>query len=91
MRNKLAKRLRRDVMLSLYVGDGVTAEEVIKGKHDCAKEPEFKRTMRARKKNEKHPPSPEIINPVSDPEMKRLCNLRLKKRKYFKQSKSSKK
>lgn len=81
MRNKLAKRLRREVMLSLYVGDGVTAEEVIKGKHDCMKEKEFKRTFRARKVNEKHPPSAEIVNPVSDPEMKRLYDLRMKRNK----------
>lgn len=56
MRNSLAKPLRLDVAVKLYTDDEVSVEDVLKNRKDVFASPEFKRVMRARKKNEKRKP-----------------------------------
>jgi hypothetical protein len=62
MRNKLAKKLRKDVMLKLYLGDGVTEKDLKKGKHDVFRTGDFKSTYRARKKNEIKKRKQQVVN-----------------------------
>lgn len=88
MNNKKAKRLRKTVMLAMYAGDGVTAADVRKGKHDVMQQPEFKRVFRARKRNEsKHRPEPNMVSVLlgEDLKLKELRRVRLKKDKLRKQ------
>jgi hypothetical protein len=85
MRNKKAKRLRKDVMLKMYVGDDVTEQDVRKGKHDVMKSIDFKRVYRARKRNESAPPKQRVKHMESgggyDHEMKRMHDVRLNRKK----------
>jgi hypothetical protein len=51
MRNSLAKKLRLDVAVKLFVGEGVSKEDVLKDKKSVYASDEFKSVYRARKKN----------------------------------------
>lgn len=66
MRNKLVKKLRKEVMIKLYVGDDVTEKDIRKGKHDVMDSMDFKRVFRARKKN--HVKDKRSQNPKSVPD-----------------------
>lgn len=77
--------LRRDVMLKMYAGDGVTEAEVIKNKHDVMDTLDFKRVFRARKRNERKPPA-QVVKHMLKPSAKdsrwdKIRELRIEKQK----------
>jgi outer membrane protein assembly factor BamA len=50
MRQKLAKKLRMDVALALYVGDDVTAEDVKKDRKTVFASSDFKPVIQSKEK-----------------------------------------
>lgn len=59
MRNKVAKKLRKQVALKMYVGDDVSKKDVLAGIKDVYAEKQFKSVARARKK--KHHDHPQTV------------------------------
>jgi outer membrane protein assembly factor BamA len=55
MRNKLAKMIKREVALKMYVGDDVTEADVRKDRKAVYASSDFKPVYRARKKKVNHP------------------------------------
>lgn len=85
MRNKTAKRLKKEVMIMGYLGDGVTMEDLKKGKKEIFANDEFKAMYRKRKKFYNNPPGPEApLVAEPDKELQRMRDVRLKKRDYYK-------
>lgn len=86
MRNRTAKKLRREVMLKMYVGDDVTAQDIIDSKHDVMGSRDFKRVFRARKRNYKSRLKAQVVNHMTtgtgyDERAKRMFDVRMKNRK----------
>lgn len=83
MRNKTAKRLKKEVMIMGYLGDGVTMEDLKKGKKEIFANDEFKSMYRKRKKFYNNPPGPEVAPPaVPDEKLQAMRDVRLKNRAY---------
>lgn len=51
MRNKVAKKLKMDVALALYGGDGVSKKDIRDDKKEVFSSPDLKTIYRAKKKN----------------------------------------
>lgn len=85
MRAKVAKRLKKEVMLKMYLGDGVTEQDLKKDKHSVFQTPEFKSVYRARKKN--YNKSVQVVNHMlvntePDERMVKMSEVRIKKDAY---------
>lgn len=83
MRGKRAKQLKREVAFKMYVGDGVTWDDVKKDKNSVYSSSDFKPVYRAKKKNymktETHPKC--MDNQKFDPVNQKLFLHRTRKRK----------
>lgn len=84
MRNKSAKNLKKRIAVDMYVGDGVTVEDIRKEKKSVYASPDFKKIYRARKKNElkkKRETSPKHMaeNTDYDPVAKKMHDHRMRK------------
>jgi outer membrane protein assembly factor BamA len=55
MRNAVAKRLKKTVALAMYVGEGVSEADVLKGRKSVYSSSDFKPVYRARKKKHNNP------------------------------------
>ena len=89
MRNKTAKRLKKEVMVVGYLGDGVTMEDLKKDRKMVLSSDEFKAMYRARKGHYNHDrnvqhPKHMTVDTAPDPSLKTMMLARKKKEDYIK-------
>ena len=81
MRNKLAKRLKKEVALKMYVGDGVTEKDVLKDRKSVYESSDFKPVYRSRKKRHNNPAhQTNVVRFPTKPGIKFTGKERLKKK-----------
>ena len=85
MRNKTAKRLKKQVAIGMYVGDGVTEQDIMDDRKSVYASPDFKKVFRARKKNYLKFPLPRVKHMEQpeeyDPKLKNMMLVRVAKQK----------
>lgn len=88
MRQKVAKKLKREVAVKMYAGDDVTEAEVLANRKEIYANADFKPVYRSRKKNY----NKTTVNPKSfqselvyDDKLKKMFVVRKKKEAYRKE------
>jgi hypothetical protein len=86
MRNKIAKKLKMNVALAMYVGDDVTAQDVRNDRKSVFASTDFKPVYRARKKNYSKTEQVVYVKPDDTPPevLSNMREARLKKDKFRK-------
>lgn len=86
MRNKVAKKLKMDVALALYVGEGVTEQDVKDDRKTVFASSDFKPVYRARKKNYNRTEQVVKLKPDNTPDevIARMLNVRIRKQFFRK-------
>lgn len=86
MRNKIAKKLKMEVAIAMYVGDGVTEKEVKEDRKSVFASDDFKPVYRARKKNHYRVIEQQAteVTTVPDTELVRMMQVRKEKEAYRK-------
>lgn len=81
MRNKVAKIIKKDIALKMYMGDGISEQDVLKDRKQVYASSDFKAVYRAKKKkhNNPHHATNEVEFPTK-PGIKFTGKERLKKR-----------